>query len=516
VSGRHDVREADAELASVRPLKTFINHRRAEAAGHAKALFLELAPRFGRENVFLDSESLQPGTRWLNELRSEGSSCGVLLALIGPSWEESLKARERSPEEDQVRSEIETALRRGSGVDVIPVLLDDAALPSGRRIPASLEPLLRRQTAQLRLGRWEADVEALVSALEQIRRGEPPPQRDPEPEREHAQKWRPPLPDVNVPPPDAAHYEELVRLMLDDGSVVPALGPGTNSSDRTGPWREADLPDAEELAALLAQKLGIHVESGDLAEISQYILVDKGPGDLYRTLRRMLTPRCPPSSVHCFLASLPATLERIGYPDRYQLIVTTNYDDALERAFYDAEEPYDLAVYLHDRGRFLHVPHDGQPQVVDSPNTYTDFPLDAYGEVERTVIVKIHGAADPRDPHAPHAWKDNYVITEDDYIGYLSHSRVNDIVPQQILGKLKESHFLFLGYTMRDWSLRVFVQRIFGRQSLNSSWAIQRDPNRLDARFWRKIGVDLFALPLVEYVHELGQYVEAAAPAPVE
>jgi hypothetical protein len=245
------------------------------------------------------------------------------------------------------------------------------------------------------------------------------------------------------------------------------------------------------------------------------VCVDKGAGDLYRTLRKTLTPRCPPGSVHRFFAALPAMLERIGYPDRYQLIVTTNYDDALERAFYDAEEPYDLALYLRGQGCFLHIPHVGEPKVVDVPNGYSGFPLDAYGEVERTVIVKIHGAADPRDPQVPHAWKDNYVITEDDYIDYLSHSRVNDIVPQQILGKLKESHFLFLGYTMREWSLRVFLQRIFGKQPLNSSWAIQREPNRLDARFWRKIA-DLYALPLTEYVDELARHVEVGSLVSVE
>ena len=63
-------------------------------------------------------------------------------------------------------------------------------------------------------------------------------------------------------------------------------------------------------------------------------------------------------------------------------------------------------------------------------------------------------------------WRDNYVITEDHYIDYLSRSPVESLVPIQILDKLRDSHCLFLGYTMRDWNLRVFLKRIWGGQQL--------------------------------------------------
>jgi hypothetical protein len=503
---RDEVRAAGTDAPSVRPLKVFINHRHSEAAGHAKALFLELAPRFGRENVFLDSESLQPGEPWLKRLRNESGGCGVLLALIGPTWEETLKAREREPEEDHVRSEIETALRRGSGVEVIPVVLDDAPVPRLTRL-ASLRPLLGRQLSALRLARWDDDVEALVSVLERIRDDG---RRDPSPP--------PPLPSPEPPWRQShEHLDDLVRYMLEDGTVVPVLGPGVNSSDRTERWRDVgcgELPDAEELAAFLAAGLKVEATSGDLAEVSQLrVVVDKGDSDLNRILRMTFTPQCPPSSVHRFLASMPEIFERLGYPDRYAMILTTNYDDALERAFDEAEEPYDLALYLHKQDLFLHIPHVGEPEVIKSPNTYDRFPIDAYGEAERTVIVKIHGGINPRRRQDP---EDNYVITENDYIDYLSRSRVNEIVPQQILGKLKDAHFLFLGYTMREWSLRVFLQRIFGKERLNRSWAVQREPFRIDSQFWESANVEPLEVPLTDYLTELTRYLEAAVPAHVE
>ena len=50
-----------------------------------------------------------------------------------------------------------------------------------------------------------------------------------------------------------------------------------------------------------------------------------------------------------------------------------------------------------------------------------------------------------------------------------------------LTAKLRKSHFLFLGYGLRDWNLRVILHRIAGEQRLNyKSWAIQRHPT--DAR----------------------------------
>ncbi|HEX5990122.1 MAG TPA: SIR2 family protein [Solirubrobacterales bacterium] len=490
--------------------KIFINYRKVEAAGWARLLYEQLADEFGKENVFLDQVNLEPGEKWLHGIRSGSSGCAAFLALIGPRWTATLAQRAESGEGDFVRDEIETALERGSQVrDVIPVLVEDAELPSKEdlRYVGSLKRLLNHQQLELRPSRWEADVEVLVERLKR-----PPEDAEEEEKEEKKEEGEEVESEPQLAPaPDHAHYDELAHLLLEEGSlVVPFLGPGTNSCDRTEPWRDVDsahLPDAEELAAYLAARMGMKATPASLALVSQSLSVAKGPGDLYMALRRALPPQRQPSSVHRFLAGLPATLHGLGAPDRYQLIVTTNYDNALEQAFDEAEEAYDLAVYLargRDKGKFVHVPHDGEPQLVTDPNSYDGFPIDAFGRVERTVVMKVHGAVDR--PQSPNVWRDNYVITEDDYIDYMSDGEIESIVPQQLLGKLRDySHYLFLGHGMYDWSLRVFLIRVFGdRGQPNTSWAIEREPNRLDERFWQRMGVDLTASPLDTYVQELG------------
>jgi hypothetical protein len=117
------------------------------------------------------------------------------------------------------------------------------------------------------------------------------------------------------------------------------------------------------------------------------------------------------------------------------------------------------------------------------------------------VILKMHGAVDRSEADAP--W-DSYVITEDHYIEYLARTDLANLVPVTLAAKLRRSHFLFLGYSMRDWNLRVILHRIWGEQKLKyKSWAVQRGPSELDREFWELRGVDVLDVPLDEYVAAL-------------
>ena len=60
---------------------------------------------------------------------------------------------------------------------------------------------------------------------------------------------------------------------------------------------------------------------------------------------------------------------------RGQIILTTNYDDVLERAFEQAGEPFDLLSYSSEEqrsGMFIHTPPGGKPCVIENPNYYHD------------------------------------------------------------------------------------------------------------------------------------------------
>jgi len=296
--------------------------------------------------------------------------------------------------------------------------------------------------------------------------------------------------------PCEGHFDSILRAVA-AGRVVPMLGAGVNLCGRPrgiGWERGRYLPSGNELAVHLAVRFGYPKrELRDLLRISQFVEVTQGSGPLYDELHELFDADYPPSPVHELLAGLPKRLGLAGRR-RYQLIMTTNYDDALERAFRAAGEDFDLVWYIAEaehRGKFLHLPPDGEPRLISRPNEYDGLSLE-----ERTVILKIHGAIDRRRPE-----RDSYVITEDHYIDYLTRTDVSTLVPVTLGAVLRHSHFLFLGYSMRDWNLRVMLHRIWAEQSRTyKSWAIQLHPNPIDDEFWHRRGVDVLDTSLEEYV----------------
>jgi len=206
--------------------------------------------------------------------------------------------------------------------------------------------------------------------------------------------------------------------------------------------------------------------------------------------------------VHRLLATLPPLLRARELP--CQLVVTTAYDASLEQAFAEAGEDVDVVSYIaagRDRGKFLHVPAGGEARVVHEANLETAITTD-----DRTVLLKLHGGAD-RDPRRE---RESFVVREDDYIDYLAGTDATATIPVSLAAKLRRSHFLFLGYALEEWSLRVFLRRLWGEERVAyRSWAVQPDPDPIAVEYWRQRGVDVLDVALEEYVAELGRLVSS-------
>jgi len=283
---------------------------------------------------------------------------------------------------------------------------------------------------------------------------------------------------------DEDHYREVADALI-AGRLVPVIG-----------------TDVTDLAARLAERFEYPSDEGaDLTRVAQYVALTKGAGPLYDELRAMLEASAAPTATHRFFAGLPALLRERGVP--HQLLVTTGYDLALEQALLDAGEEFDVVSYIasgRHRGRFCHFAPDGQANVIDLPNTYlSELSLD-----RRTVILKLHGGLDS----SPARSFESFVVTEDDYIDYLAQTDVGEAIPIALAAKLRRSHFLFLGYGMRDWNLRLVLGRMWGGEAVNyRSWAVLPSPRPLERQLWRTRDVDLLELTLDDYVDALGRYV---------
>jgi len=293
-------------------------------------------------------------------------------------------------------------------------------------------------------------------------------------------------------PPSEDHFEEVL-LALFSGRLVAVLG--------------AEVAD---LASRLAQRFD-YADNGvsNLPRVAQYVAVMKGSGPLYDELHTLLDADAVPTPIHRFFASVPPLLRERGVP--HQLLVTTSYDLALEAAFLEAGEEFDVVSYVAsgpNRGKFCHISPNGTGRLIDLPNTYaTELSLE-----ERTVILKLHGQVD----RGPEREWESFVVTEDDYIDYLARSDVAGAVPVALAAKLRRSHFLFLGYTMGDWNLRVILNRLWSDRPLSyRSWAVQPKAQALEREFWRRRDVDVHDLPLDRYVETLAGYAGLVTTAAV-
>jgi SIR2-like domain/TIR domain len=490
-------------------LKVFINYRHDDTKGTAAALYMKLEERFGAENVFYDNSSLQPGMRWFDEIRSQLSVSGAVVALIGPQWTSILTDHLQRGGDDYVVKEIDLALRGGPLISLIPVLVDDAVLPDSRALPPALKALPRCQAEYLRHTTLEDDISRLIERLDAVGDAgddQPRPVIDSRPSRGPTVIPLSP-PPVIAPPPDEDHYRMVTS---NAGNLVVFLGSGANPDDDAGPWLEGDgrLPNDRELAQYLAAHAGLESSPPHLAEVAQYAGARHGEPELFEWVREVLRVDSAPGPVHRALAGLP---ERLG--GRYQMIVTPKYDAALEKAFAEQNEDFDVVVYMapgtEPAGRFVHIPWYASPQCIDKPNEYTGLPVVAEDlSLQRTVIVRINGAVN--DPDAGFPWQDNYVITEDHYIDYFSGRAAEEIVPGQILAKLRRANCLFLGYTIADWRLRVFLQRVWKGPRLGRAkyWAVEYDPDVLERDLWQQAGVSLYQIRLTDYLNGLYSYLD--------
>ncbi len=130
----------------------FISYRRSDSASATGRIYDRLCMAFGEKSVFKDVDVIPPGANYPTLLNEEIAHCDVLLAIIGAHWltaVESNGQRRLDNPDDFVRIEIEAALKRNEAL-VIPVLVDDATMPSTVDLPESLRQLVYRNAAVVR------------------------------------------------------------------------------------------------------------------------------------------------------------------------------------------------------------------------------------------------------------------------------------------------------------------------------------------------------------------------------
>jgi hypothetical protein len=148
-------------------MAVFISYRREDTAGETGRLYDHLVNRYGDDDVFRDIDAIRPGTNFVKRIGDVIESANAVVAVIGRDWltsTDSSGRRRLDNPKDFVRVELAAALEKGTLL--IPVLVQEANMPSEDDLPEALKPLASIHALEITEARWTYDVGRLVQVLD--------------------------------------------------------------------------------------------------------------------------------------------------------------------------------------------------------------------------------------------------------------------------------------------------------------------------------------------------------------
>jgi hypothetical protein len=146
-------------------MDVFISYRRSDTQDFVGRVADRLRAARGIGEVFVDVDAIAPGEDFQRRTREVMARCGVSLIVIGPHWRSE---RDGAPprifdESDLVRGEVREALTIEARV--IPVLVNDAAMPGSSELPEDIRGLIALNALLVRHTAFERDMEHLIDAV---------------------------------------------------------------------------------------------------------------------------------------------------------------------------------------------------------------------------------------------------------------------------------------------------------------------------------------------------------------
>lgn len=148
--------------------KIFISYRRQDTKQISRRIFDWLEAKFGRDQVFMDIDSIPFGADFHAFLSEQVGRAETVLALIEHGWADARDEhgdRRLDNRDDFVRIEIEAALAHK--ILIVPIMIDGAPIPRAEQLPETMRALTRRNVAFLDSGRdFNTHMSGLIDDLE--------------------------------------------------------------------------------------------------------------------------------------------------------------------------------------------------------------------------------------------------------------------------------------------------------------------------------------------------------------
>jgi hypothetical protein len=155
----------------------------------------------------------------------------------------------------------------------------------------------------------------------------------------------------------------------------------------------------------------------------------------------------------------------------FPIIVTTNYDQLFERALQNTRlangKMKDPKIHIYDPKKKKDDEDD-------------EIPLDP--SPDEPIVLKLHGDIKKRD---------SIVVTEEDYITFIQRMSDKHLhpVPQNIRARLHTWRVLFIGYSLKDYNLRLLLRTLRWKvdpANLPLSFSVDPKPDDLIVEVWQR------------------------------
>jgi SIR2-like domain len=228
---------------------------------------------------------------------------------------------------------------------------------------------------------------------------------------------------------------------------------------------------------------------------SYFVQVQASREMLESKLHQAFDVTAEPGSLHKRLAAI----------ENIPLYITTNYDDLLERAL-APRDPH-ILVDRVDKGLIIKMKNGG-PELIDRTggdlrNRLTN---PETGKPTAPILFKMHGSVDRKD-----RINDSYLITEEDYVDYLGRDQ-GHYVPPYIEELMRRKNFLFLGYSLEDWNVRVILRKLLESMPSGAGdtrgekvrfWAIVRGLSEAEQKVWQSQNLNVYQMDLLTFTERL-------------
>lgn len=268
------------------------------------------------------------------------------------------------------------------------------------------------------------------------------------------------IPAAITEPPNIG-LPKLLTTAICRGECILFLGSGIHAASSNPDFyypEEVSLPRGSQLAEWLVEEcelLGKNaIEKDSIHDLQRVALSIESESTLRRQalvelLKERLVTNKEPSPALLMLASMP-----------FSYIVTTNYDMLFEKALRMVGKEPQILCYVDEE-----VP---RPQV---KSVSPDSPL----------VFYIHGCLS-------NDRASSLVITDEDYIKFIQRMTANPTkspIPARLDAELATSSVLFIGYSLRDYNLRLLFRTLTwnldyeSRATTSLSYSIDKKPDRL-------------------------------------